>query len=168
MKKFRFQFETVLNVRKNREKDALAALGAAQRAYQQELSNKHALQLVLQVALDRRENLGREATPALSFQLEQAFINGTKQRIIRADQAIVRASRAVEKALRGYLGARRQTRMIEMLEEKAYSDFRRELARRERKELDELIVMRARIAEQSAAAYEPTESGEAQGLEETA
>jgi flagellar export protein FliJ len=155
MKKFRFQFDAVLKVRKSREQDALSALGAAQRAYQLELARKQDLEMRLAASLGRREELGRDTTPVLAFQIEQAFINGTKQRIIQADQAILRASRGVERALRAYLAARRQTRMIEMLEEKAYSEYRKEAARRERKDLDELMVMRARLADQSPNALEP-------------
>lgn len=145
MRKFRFQFETVLHVRRSREQDALAALAAAQRAYQAEVAAKQGLLGELQRGLERREKLGSVPTPVLSFQLEQEFINGTKSRIVRADQAIVRASRGVEKALRAFLAARKQTRMMEILEEKAYAEFRKELGRRERKELDELMVMRARF-----------------------
>jgi len=150
MKKFQFQFATVLSVRKSRENDALSALGAAQRAYQLELARKQELMGALRGALDRREDLGRKnATPALSFQLEQAYINGTKQRIVRADQAIVRASRGVEKALRSYLHARRQTRMIELLEERAFAEFKKQRANKERKELDELTILRARFTADS-------------------
>jgi flagellar export protein FliJ len=148
MKKFRFKFETVLTVRKSREQDALTALGAAQRGYQQALNHKQQLQGQLREALERREGLGRTATPVLSFQLEQAFINGTKQRIVQADQAIVRASRVVEKSLRAYLTARKQTRMIEVLEEKEYAEFRRSVAKKEQKELDELMIMRSRLKEE--------------------
>jgi flagellar FliJ protein len=155
MRKFRFQFEAVLKVRKSREQDALAALGAAQRAYQLELARKQELQMRLGESLGRREGLGQETTPVLAFQIEQAFINGTKQRIIQADQAIVRASRGVERALRAYLGARRQTRMIEMLEEKAFAEYRRERARKEQRDLDELMVMRARLADHSPNSLEP-------------
>ena len=60
----------------------------------------------------------------------------------------------MEKALRTYLAARRQTRMIEILEERAYSQFRRDLAKRELKEQDELVVLRARFAEDSPVAWD--------------
>jgi flagellar export protein FliJ len=155
MKKFRFQFDAVLKVRKGRENDALAALGAAQRTYQLELARKQELQDRLSGSLARREGLGSEATTVLAFQLEQAFINGTKQRIIQSDQAILRASRGVERALRAYLAARRQTRMIEMLEEKAFAEYRKEASRKERRDLDELMVMRARLAENAPHAIDP-------------
>jgi flagellar export protein FliJ len=145
MKKFLFKFATVLEVRKSREREALVALGGAQRAYQQAQNEKLELQNTLHDSLVRRENLGQDATPILSFHLEQNYIVGTKQRIIKADQAIVRASRGVEKALRAYLLARKQTRMIEVLEDKARAEFRAESNRHERKQQDELATMRARL-----------------------
>lgn len=152
MAKFRFRFATVLDVRKTREQDALSALGAAQRNYQQALAHKQSLQMELQDSLLRREKLGMDPTPALSFQIEQNFIIGTKQRIIQADQSIVRASRGAEKALRNYLAARKQTRMIETLEEKDRREFKVEQARKEQKRLDEIVVLRARLKEREETA----------------
>lgn len=150
MARFRFRFSTVLDVRKQREQDALTALGSAQRAYQQAVARKHELQQLLQASLARRESLGGEATPVLAFQLEQSFINGTKQRIIQSDQAIVRASRVVEKSLRAYLAARKQTRMIETLEEKDRREFKLEQAKKEQKQMDEMVILRARLREETA------------------
>jgi flagellar export protein FliJ len=141
----------VLQVRKNREKEALAALGAAQRVYQQAQGRKFALQERLKQSLVDRERLSDALVSPISFQVENDFISGTKQRIIQADQAIVRASRGVEKALRAYLAARRQSRMIEVIEEKDFADFKRDAARKEQKSMDELVVMRARLREEEIA-----------------
>ena len=80
-----------------------------------------------------------------NFKVEEDFILGTKQRIIQADHVIDRAKRGVEKALRAYLFFRRQTRMIEILQEKAYQEFRKKVARREQKEIDDLVIMRFRM-----------------------
>jgi flagellar FliJ protein len=152
MKKFRFRFETVLDVRRKREQDALVALGSAQRAYQHEVANKVNLQRDLQLSLERRESLGRQSTPIQTFLTEQDFITGTKQRLIKADHAILRASRVVEKALRAYLNARKQTRMIEALEEKDRREFRLEQSRKEQKLMDEMVIMRSRLREQEESA----------------
>ena len=54
--------------------------------------------------------------------------------------AIFRASKNVEKALRAFLFARRQTRMIESLREKAFAEFKRDLAKKEQKQLDDLTI----------------------------
>src|SRR5206468_2689205 len=120
-------------------------LGAAQQVYQRELGHKQQLLSELDSALRRRESLGIEPVGPTAFQLEESFIGGTKSRITRADQAILRASRGVEKALRAYLHARRQTRMIEVLREKAYADYRKARSKWEQKQQDDLAVMRARL-----------------------
>jgi len=149
MKKFRFKFESVFKIRQTREEEVLRALGAAQRAYQEELAEKQQILSELDQSLKRREKLGSETVTINSFQIEQNFITGTKQRIIRQDQAIVRASRTVEKALRAYLFARRQTRMIEILREKDFAEFKKAVAKKEQKELDELSVMRTSLNRQN-------------------
>jgi flagellar export protein FliJ len=149
MKKFRFKFESVLKIRQTREEEVLRALGAAQRAYQEELAEKQQILSELDQSLKRREKLGSEAVTINSFQIEQNFITGTKQRIIRQDQAIVRASRTVEKALRAYLFARRQTRMIEILRDKDFAEFKKAVAKKEQKELDELSAMRTSLNRQN-------------------
>lgn len=146
MKRFQFKFAPILKQRKVREEQALRALGDAQRAYQEELHRKQKMLFDLEQALLRREGLGSsEPVGALSFQLEEEFIQGTKRRIARQDQAIVRASKTVSKALREYLAARKQTRMMEVLREKAYAEYRRERAKWEQKNADDLTVMRARL-----------------------
>jgi flagellar FliJ protein len=142
MKRFKFKFAAVLRVRQNREENALRVLGNAQRAYQAELAVKASLLSDLEKSLERREALGVEAIGIRSFQLEQDFITGTKQRVTRQDQAIVRASRTVEKSLRLYLTARKETKMLEVLREKDFSEFKRVVAKKEQKELDELSAMR--------------------------
>jgi flagellar export protein FliJ len=142
MKRFKFKFAAVLRVRESREENALRTLGLAQQAYQAELAVKADLLSQLKNSLERREALGIEAIGIDSFQLEQIFITGTKQRIVRQDQAIMRASRTVEKSLRAYLVARKETRMIEGLREKELKDFKKAAAKKEQKDLDELSSMR--------------------------
>jgi len=145
MRRFKFKFEVILNQRKGKEDNALAALGAAQRNYQMEISKKSKLMSDLSAALERRELLANGTVDIGAYKLEQDFIVGTKQRMIQQDQAIVRASKVVEKSLRAYLHARRQTRTIELIREKSYQEFRREQNKREQKELDDLMIMRNRM-----------------------
>jgi flagellar export protein FliJ len=143
MKRFRFRFEAVERARRAKEGAALRALGSAQGRYQAELTRKKSLLSALSLSLGRREQLGREPTLRPAFELENDFIAGQKLRVVQADQAILRATRAVEKALRAYLAAKRQLRAIEKLRELHYLEFRRELAKREKRELDDLHTMRA-------------------------
>jgi len=151
MPKFRFRLDSILKLRKSREDEALRALGAAQRAYQACVGAKAKLLGELEEALLRREALGARPTGIDAFKLEQHFIDGTKQRIARADHAILRAGKQVEKALRAYLAARKQSRMLETLREKDYREFRKQLAKREARAQDDFTVMRYRLnAEESA------------------
>lgn len=145
MKKFEFKLAPVLKQRKLKEEEALRNLGVAQRAYQAELERKRVMLESLQSSLQRRERLGQEAIGVLAFQLENEFIAGTKQRIQRQDQAIFRASKGVEKALRAYLQAKKSLRALETLHDKAYAEYRNERARREQREQDDLVLMRARL-----------------------
>lgn len=145
MKKFKFKFDAVLQVRKIREDESLRTLAAAQRVYQEQLHEKSRLLSQLENAMDSRENLATEPTSIVAYQTLQLFIGGTKQRISHTDQSIVRASRGVERALRGYLGAKRQTRAMELLYEKSFSDYREHLNKSEQREMDDMVIMRARM-----------------------
>jgi flagellar protein FliJ len=152
MPKFRFRLESVLKIRKSREDECLRALGAAQHAYQATLARKAALLADLGAALDRRERLGRTPVGIDAFKLEQSFIEGTKQRVAQNEQAIFRASKQVEKALRAYLTARRQTKMLETLKEKDRLEFRKEQSRIERVRQDDLTIMRHRLKDKEEVA----------------
>lgn len=161
MRKFRFRFEAVETVRRSREEQALRALASAQRAHRAEVERKERLVRDLGDAQERRETLGREAVPPSAFATENDFIVGTKVRIIQAEQAIWRAVKGVEKALRAYLTARRQTRTIGVLRERAYVEWRRERVKLENRELDELYVLRSRHAKGSEGRLEIEDPEEA-------
>lgn len=146
MKKFRFQFEAIEKVRTRQQEAALRVLADAQRAYQAAVAYKVSLKEQLEETLIRREALGKTPISVIAFRMETDFITGTKQRIIQSDQAILRASKQVEKALRAYLVARRATKMMESIREKAYAEWKKERARYEQKQLEEQYVMRNRLA----------------------
>ncbi len=145
MKRFRFRFEALYKQRKAKEDQAMNALGEAQRVYQAEIEQKNALMRELGKGIARREMLGdagRVYAGTTDFQIEQDFIEGTKHRIIRAEGIIARAKKNVEKCLRVFLLARRNTRVIENLKEKELAEFKKQMAKREARELDELITLR--------------------------
>lgn len=120
-------------------------LGEAQRAQQAAIRQKSALVNELNQGLVRRENLAAAPTDPTVYKLEEDFITGQKQRIGQADQAILRAKRGLEKALRVYIHARRQLRMMEVLREKAHAEYRQHLLKHEKREMDDLSIMRARL-----------------------
>lgn len=110
-----------------------------------ELRRKEDLLEHLNASLKRREALGSVAIDIQLFHLEQSFISGTKQRIAQADHAISRSWRGVEKALRAFLHARRQTRMMESLHDKALAEYKKQRVKKELRELDDLMIMRKRF-----------------------
>jgi flagellar export protein FliJ len=154
MKRFIFQFASVLNVRKLREDEALRCLSAAQSAQVAAEVEKQALIAQMEQSMLRRENIGKIPTPSSSIRLEQDFIDGQKRRIARQEQIIIRAQRSVEKAFRTYLSARRQTQMLEKLKERHLAKFKADSAKKEQRELDDLSVMRARIVSEERAESE--------------
>ncbi len=145
MKKFRFKLASVEKVRRTREEEALRLLAQAQNEYQKLLRVKESMLEAIQISLLRREELGREPIPSVAFQIENEFIAGTKLRAAHLDQKIFKAQKNIEKAMRNYLLARRQTRMIEVLREREYEKFKIEVKRKETKLLDELSMMRVRL-----------------------
>ncbi|MBL7716727.1 MAG: flagellar export protein FliJ [Bdellovibrionales bacterium] len=146
MKRFRFRFEAVERVRKAKEQEALKALGSAQQAHSSAVQHKFSILEKMAESLTRRDDIASSTTgPILSIQMETIFIEGSRHRLILAEQSIIRAKRNVEKALRVYLYARRQLRMIENLREKAFAEFKKEMNKREQKQIDELNTLRARL-----------------------
>lgn len=125
----------------------MRALALAQTKYQETLRAKLALIQDNEQALQRRQSLAQTAQPVLAYQLETEFIVGNKQRMIQADQAIFRARKFVERALRDVILAKRALKAIEILREKAYLEFKTALRKKEQKDLEEIYVSRASIAE---------------------
>lgn len=148
MKKFRFRFSAVERVRKIREDEALRAFGLAQRGLAAAEARKVELQQELSAAMSRFERMGNAAAvPASFFGVENSLVVGHRQRLIQQEQAITRARRGVEKALRAYILARRQTRIIERLKERDLEDFKRERTKREQKTIDDQVSMRFGLQE---------------------
>jgi flagellar export protein FliJ len=150
MKRFQFKFDAVLRVKKMREDEALRALAESQRAYQAEISRKEVLKNELSHAFQRREQLGSGPVSITAFRTEQDYIVGLKQRLVHSDQSIFRASKNVEKALRSYLIAKKQSRVIETLYDRALAEYRKEKSKFEQKRIDDLVLMRQRLKEEEA------------------
>lgn len=144
--KFRFRFEPVERVRKNKEQEALRGLGRAQSAVAEAHAYKNKLIDDMMRSLERRERLSEvEVGPAV-YQIESIFIDGTKIRVKQAEQGILRAQRGLEKAMRVYLFAKRQLMIIEKLREKEFEVFRKARNIREQKQMDDNSIMRAGFA----------------------
>ena len=160
MKKFNFKFDRVLKVRKMKEDETLRTLSSAQGVYQEELNKKKYLLSELQKSLGRREALGAEPVDIVLFHSEQDYIDGTKSRIIAAEQALYRANKMVERAMRDYFIARKKRKMIEVLYDKSLQLFRKEEARREQREMDDLTVMRFHLKEDGVEEFKGNGGGQ--------
>lgn len=147
MKKFQFKYQAVLKERKVKEEFTLELLAEAQHAYQAEVEQKTKLIEVLNQAQTRKENLGKTPVQIHEFQSEQAFITGTKQKLIQSDQRIFKAQKGVDRAMRNYLQAKRRSQIIQDLKDRSYQEYRKERNRFDQKQLDDIIVMRAHLKE---------------------
>ncbi len=147
MEKFRFKFQSVLQVRKVKEEEALRLLSIAQGFYQSEIRNKSFLISELTSAFKMRDILISKSNFGADFSIENSYITGTKHRIKLSDQSILNASRKVEKALRNYLVLKKKTHAMEILRENSYAEYRKIRSKEEQKESDDINVMRSRLKE---------------------
>ena len=145
MRKFRFRFDTVERVRREKEREAMRVLAGAQEALRAAFERKSALERELHASLARREMLGAVPVGVEAFVLEESFIAGTKRWIAQAENAIARARKELAKRIDEYLKARRRTKVMEKLKARDLAVYRKERAKAERKEVDDIYVMRARF-----------------------
>lgn len=145
MAKFQFQLQTVEKVRIQKEQKMLEELSISQGKYQEKIANKKALLAKKQDSFLKKNELVSRDANINDIRLQEEYIVGIKQHIIRADQEIIRARRFLEQAMRKYIHARRERMMIDRLKEKALAEFKIEQNRLEQKQLDDLITMRARL-----------------------
>lgn len=143
MKRFKFRLEAVETLRKRKEQDALQVLGRARQELQAVLNRKSDLESTLSDALLRRESLASTSVTADAFAIIEQFIAGTKLRIRQAEQQAARALRLVERATRGYMHARRDCMVIDTIRESDLQEFKKERARADMKEMDDLSSIRA-------------------------
>ncbi len=145
MKKFKFKFDSILMLRKNKEELILRELVSAQAAYRKTIDEKIKLEKALSDSLLRRERLAQDPVKIDVFHIEQNFINGTKQRIIGAQKTVLRAAKKVEKIMQSYLSARKQTQQMETLKDRYFEKFKEDLRNYENKQQDDLSIMRSRF-----------------------
>ena len=143
MKRFKFRLEAVEKVRKRNEEDAMRVLADARRRLGELVAQGEKLTHALDVAAARKQELGRNSSNSSQFAIEEDFIAGTKLRIAQLAPAVARAQKGVEKATRFFLHARRQLHVISTLRERELEAFKREQSKREQKEIDDMVVMRA-------------------------
>ena len=143
MKRFKFRFEAVEKVRKSHEQTAQRIFAEAQRIYQEGIDHKVSLQNLLNKTLISREDLSKNEISSQAFVLETEFIEGTKIRMIQADQVILRSRKRLEKAMRAMVLARKSVNTLEILKEKDFDLYKKIKRKDAERELDDLFVMRS-------------------------
>ncbi|MFN7685940.1 MAG: flagellar export protein FliJ [Oligoflexia bacterium] len=143
MKRFKFRLEAVQKIRKRNEEEAMRVLADARHRLSELLKHGESLQRAVEAALIRKESLGAEPVSGAAFKIEEDFIAGSKLRIAQLAIRVSKAQRAVEKAMRFFIHARRQLHVIETLREREFEAFKRQVQKREQKEMDDLVTMRA-------------------------
>src|SRR5690242_14925181 len=121
MKKFRFRFESVLEMRKRLENESLKNLAESQRFLQEQIERKNFYKKELDKSLERREALGSVSVFISAYHSEEYYITGVKQRIYQSEQAVFRANKNVEKFTKKYLNAKKQRRIMEVIYEHDYA-----------------------------------------------
>lgn len=145
MAKFKFQLEAVEKVRIQAEEKALETMSIQQKIYQEKINYKKELIAKKSNAfLAKNEMLTRDSN-VNEIRLQEEYISGINQRLLRADQAIVRARRFLEQAMREYIKARKERKMVDRIKEKAVETFKINQNRLEQKNIDDLISMRSRL-----------------------
>ena len=141
MKKFQFSLTALEKVRKKQEDEALFAYSQTLRLLQDEHNKKKFLSEGLSRSLSRREAFGVKPVTVSAFKGEDDFIEGNKHRILLQERQIERATIRVNRALDVYLEARKRRRMVDKLREKAFTNYKIDTRKDERKKQDDVYVM---------------------------
>jgi flagellar FliJ protein len=143
MKRFRFSLRPVAVLRAHRELQAreafgvaVGALAAAERALAATVARLRELE-AMGVASRRDRFRAGEAT-AFQHAYQRACANAAE-----TEQRVVAARAELQRRRAEYLEAYRQMKVVTRLEEKARGAHRREIARLEQLELDEIASLRA-------------------------
>ncbi len=146
MRKFHFRFETVRDVRKHREREALAEMLKQQAQFRTALERKRDLLNDLSRTLERREDLSGQASVAAEFQIESLYVQGLKARLVQSDHQIARDRKKFEKAMAFYGMRVKDRKVLDKLYDRLLERYRKDEKRRELKLLDDLYSSRARLS----------------------
>lgn len=149
MAKFRFQFESLLEVRKRTEQErqlAVAELERERLAIEDEL--RECQRSIVQSKGGLREMLGGSSGGAavVDFAAVRLQTGAAFHLTHRAQQIALRlagAHRRVEAARASLLEATVARKAVELLKDKRHAEWKREIDRREHAAVDELTIMRA-------------------------
>jgi len=143
MKAFRFRLDPVVAVRRFELDRARAALGEAERAAAN-ADERH------QAWRERRSSSGEALVEAVAAGVRAGGLHSAAtalvslgQRVAEAEAGLVEARRSASMRREAALAARTRLRALERLRERAALVHRRDEARREQRDLDEIGALRA-------------------------
>jgi len=144
MKKFKFRYQNISDLRDRQEKKALSEFAQAQKAYRAELEKKATLLENLNKAIQERENLSKLKSEINQYQIIQKFIDGQKVRILQQDQAIFRTGKILEKKYELFLNSRKNKKIMDKLHERELEKHKELEKKHEAKELDFIYTTKSK------------------------
>jgi flagellar FliJ protein len=139
MAKFVYRMQNILNIKEKLETQARMAFAEANRNYQEQ-------QQILQEYVVRRMGYERHLKETLEGDIDldevahaREDLNGMKTLVRRQMMEVHKAQKAMEDARAALNEVMQERKVQEKLREKAFEEFKHELAASESKEIDELV-----------------------------
>lgn len=143
MKRFQFRLQTILHYRRNLEELALAD-------FQKALSSEKKAEDKLNRLAESLNELCRAGLKGEdgSVRLQRDEFKRQLFGLIAAQrQLLVELSRVTVEKKERYLEARKETRVLERLREKAWAEYQKALEKTEQREMDDLFLMKPKELE---------------------
>ncbi|MCH5332355.1 MAG: flagellar export protein FliJ [Agathobacter sp.] len=138
-KKFVYRMQNILNIKQKLETQAQMAFALANQAYMAEQEKLQGY-LVRRVGYERRlKELMSGAIDVQSVTNARADLNAMKTIVRRQMMEVHKAELVLEDARRALNEVMQERKVQEKLREKAFDEFKHELAVEEMKEIDELV-----------------------------
>ena len=139
MAKFKYRFQTLLNVKENMEKNVKNELGIAV----QELEKQKEILRKLQYEIESQENEyryeGERKTVILKLRQRLEYIKLIHERKEQQQQRVKEAKRNVDKIRERLIEAMKEKKVLENLKEKEWIVFKKEQEKLEQLLVDELV-----------------------------
>lgn len=139
MAKFVYRMQNILNIKQKLETQAQMAFALANQAYREEQEKLQGY-LVRRMGYEKRlKELMAGAIDVQSVTNARSDLNAMKTIVRRQMMEVHKAERVLEDARRALNEVMQERKVQEKLREKAFDDFKHDLAVQETKEIDELV-----------------------------
>jgi flagellar protein FliJ len=139
---FTFRLQSVLDVRQVLEEKALVAFSDEHRRLAQEKQVLAALRRERVSHVDQLRETSHRSLRADQVSMLVSYLDILRKKIAAQQQVVHQATLAVETKRAELLDAMKKKKVMERLKEKQLAEFRREMGVRERRDLDEMAVLR--------------------------